>query len=295
VDKTYTSEKIVKNNGNLKRYLDLLTAGYDERYRDTDPVGLVHTFSSAHDRETAGCFVSLLAYGGAVQIRRSASRLLGLIGPAPAEFVRRRSFDEARKRLRGFKHRWTHGEDLAAVSRILGDVFERYGSVSNFVASLDNPDAPTVEQAMTGLSACMKRAYCELTGGEDDRRFSRLFPSPADGSACKRLALYFRWMVRGPDGIDFGIWNHIRPSRLVIPVDRHIARMGRKLGLTMRAAPDWKMALDITASLRLLDPVDPVRYDFALVRPGILGNCATADGNACRSCALFDLCTGPCT
>jgi endonuclease III len=99
-------------------------------------------------------------------------------------------------------------------------------------------------------------------------------------------------MARGPDGIDFGLWKFISPARLVIPVDRHIARMAALLGLTARRSPDWKMALDITRALRALDPEDPVRYDFALVRPGITGECPPSSRDGCRGCILGEVCGG---
>ena len=97
-------------------------------------------------------------------------------------------------------------------------------------------------------------------------------------------------MVRGPDDVDFGLWSFIEPSRLIVPVDRHIARMGRLLGLTSRRSPDWKMALEITASLRYLDSDDPLRYDFALVRPGILRECTSYGRGNCPECTLRDVC-----
>jgi uncharacterized protein (TIGR02757 family) len=102
--------------------------------------------------------------------------------------------------------------------------------------------------------------------------------------------MYFRWMVRGPDGVDFGLWRFISPSRLVVPVDRHMARMAALLGLTDRRAGDWRTALDITRALRELDPDDPLRYDFALVRPGILRSCTSSSTGDRGSCALGGVC-----
>jgi len=173
----------------------------------------------------------------------------------------------------------------------LGGAIREYGSIGGLVRALDDPGAPTIEPAMTGFAAWMRGRYdSAFTGSGGRRGISYLIPSPADGSACKRVAMYFRWMTRGPDGIDFGLWRFIDPVRLVIPVDRHIARMAALLGLTSRRSPDWKMALELTASLRLLDPADPLRYDFALVRPGILRECAPAKRGDCPACLLKAVC-----
>ena len=180
---------------------------------------------------------------------------------------------------------------MAFVFWVAGRILDEFGSVGALVRSLDNPEEPTIQGVMTRFSAWIVDRYdisFRLSGARDG--ISYLIPSPAGGSACKRLAMYFRWMVRGPDKVDFGLWKFIGTSRLVIPVDRHIARMGKLLGLTSRATPDWKMALDITAALRTLDPDDPIRYDFALVRPGILRECTTRARGDCRSCLLRDIC-----
>jgi uncharacterized protein (TIGR02757 family) len=110
----------------------------------------------------------------------------------------------------------------------------------------------------------------EAAGGRE-RSYEYLLPSPANGSACKRINMYFRWMVRPGDGIDRGVWKSVSPAALIVPVDVHVARIGRAWGMTRRATPDWRMAEEITASLREVDPSDPVRFDFALCRYGMVG------------------------
>ena len=118
------------------------------------------------------------------------------------------------------------------------------------------------------------------------------FSSPADGSACKRLNLFLRWMVRRSGGLDFGLWSDVSPRRLVIPLDTHVARIARYVGLTTRTTPDWKMALDVTHSLRRFDPGDPVKYDFAICRLGILDYCPRKrDIVKCEGCSLRPVCT----
>ena len=172
-------------------------------------------------------------------------------------------------------------------------MFNEESSLGALVRNLDNPEEKTIEGLLTRISEWITAEYSgEFHGNSNRKNISYLIPSPSNGSACKRLTMFFRWMVRGPDDIDFGLWRFIDPSRLVIPVDSHIARMSRMLGLSARRSPDWKMALEITESLRLLDPDDPLRYDFALVRPGIVGACTKAINGDCPECSLNGVCLG---
>jgi uncharacterized protein (TIGR02757 family) len=275
----------------LKTCLDRLATEYGACFLDSDPVSLVHRYKAAEDREVAGFVVSVLAYGSASHIKKSACEALNRTGTSPVEFIRNLTPEKALETFRSFKHRWTDGNDIAFIFWILGKITREFGAVSTLIKLLDNPGESTIEGVMTRFSEWITKHYSVQFRRNSSRPgISYLLPSPADGSACKRLALYFRWMVRGPDGVDFGLWRFISTSRLVIPVDRHIARMAELLGLTSRRLGDWKMALDITDSLRLLDPDDPVRYDFALVRPGILGECSSKEKGDCHSCPLREVC-----
>ncbi len=281
----------MKNFHSLKSALDRLAEQYGHSYLDTDPVGIVHRYDSAADIEIAGMIASCLAYGGAGQIRKSVGAALGAAGNAPADFARSLTMSRALSVFRNFKHRWTTGGEIAYLFYTLGGILNEYGAIGEFVRTVYDPGAESVEHAMTGFSMRIRDGFTgDFTQNSDRTGISYLVPSPADGSACKRLALYFRWMVRGPDAIDFGLWDFIRPSQLVIPVDRHIARMSNLLDLTARKSPGWRMALEITEALKRFDPEDPLRYDFALVRPGILGDCGTEDGRGCRVCELNKVC-----
>ncbi len=275
----------------LKQCLDSLAAGYGADHLDSDPVGLVHDFSDPLDIETAGFIAASLAYGGAAQIRRSVSDALDRLDRSPGKMTASCSQRELIQRFDGFKHRWTDGGDMADALSVLGGIIRELGSVGHFIGQIDQLDQPTIECAMTAFAA----RFAAEVGPSEPRRTpgrsrSYLVPSPANGSACKRLAMYFRWMVRGPDAIDFGLWKSIDPARLIIPVDRHIARMGKLLGLTQRNAADWKMALEISQALRKIDPSDPIRYDFALVRPGILRECTERTKGDCTDCDLKAVC-----
>ena len=275
----------------LKQSLDRLAAEYGAGYLDSDPVGIVHRYSAPADIEVAGLVASSLGYGGASQIRRSACEALDRAGPFPAGFAEEIGIGDALARFREFRHRWTDGADIAFLFLAAGEMIRGYGSIGALVKTLDNPTDETVTGVLTRFAAWIRARRDELAlEAGIPPRATLPVPSPADGSACKRPAMYFRWMVRGPDGVDFGLWKFIDPSRLVIPVDRHIARMAALLGLTGRRTPDWRMALEITRALRELDPDDPLRYDFALVRPGILRSCTAGATGDRGSCALGGVC-----
>ncbi len=278
----------------LKTCLDRLAADYGPQYLDTDPLGVVHEYAAPEDIEVAGFVTAALGYGGAGQIRRSAHAVLDRAGASPAGFAEEAAGMAPQTlvaRFAGVKHRWTDAGDIAFLFRAAGEMIREHGGIGALVRELDDPEDETIEGVLTRFADWIHARYSpEFRLGGARAHVSYLVPSPADGSACKRPAMYFRWMTRGPDGIDFGLWKFISPSRLVIPVDRHIARMAALLGLTARRSPDWKMALDITRALRSLDPEDPVRYDFALVRPGITGECAPGSRDGCACCALKEVC-----
>jgi len=275
----------------LKACLDRLTADYNARFLDSDPVGLVHHYDVPCDIETAGFIVAALAFGNAEQIQKNAAAALVCAGDSPARFAVELTPQKALNMFRGFKHRWTTGNDIAFLFHVLGRIIEEEGSLGSLVQKLDNPGEDTTEGVMARFSGWICSRYLdEFRNGSGRKNISYLVPSPAKGSACKRLALFFRWMVRGPNGVDFGLWKFIHPARLIVPLDSHIARMAGLLGLCSRRSLDWNMALDITGSLRRLDPDDPVKYDFALVRPGITRACTSKSRGDCPLCALRDVC-----
>jgi uncharacterized protein (TIGR02757 family) len=255
----------------LRRRLDALYRHYDHRFVDPDPLQFVRAVDAPADREVVGLVAAALAYGNVKQIKRSIAAALAVLGPRPAEAVRRLRPQDARRALAAFKHRFNDGRDVACLFFFLRQMLERWGSVEAFFcAGLDG--GPHLGGALASFSS---RALSLDHGGLYGRgplpkgagvRF--FFPSPDDGSACKRLNLYLRWMVRR-EGVDLGLWRAVDPSTLVIPLDAHIITLGRRLKLTRYRAPGWRMALDITASLRRLDPRDPVKYDFALHRMGL--------------------------
>jgi len=275
----------------LKDRLDRLTSSFGPGFLETDPLGIVHRYGAPEDRETAGFIAAMLAYGGAAQIRRSVEAALEPLGQSPAKAAASLSAGDLLGLYESFRHRGTPGSELAFLIHTRGGIIERHGSLGAFVRVLDDPAEPNIGGLLTRLAEYFRACHDPAAFPCGSRTApSYLVPSPAHGSACKRPAMFMRWMVRGPDGVDFGLWRFIDPARLIISLDRHIARMGLRLGLTRRKQTDWRTALEITDSLRRLDPADPVRYDFALVRPGILGLCAKPDAAGCAECILSDVC-----
>jgi uncharacterized protein (TIGR02757 family) len=260
----------------LKDLLEDLRLRYDRRFLDTDPVGIVRRFEDPEDREIVGLIAAGLAYGRVTTIRASLEDVLRRMGPRPARFVG--SFDPARDahRFAGFVHRFTRGRDVALLLHLLRQVKERAGTLESFFVEGDaQPGSTTLGPALDAFGARMFAldagpfARDGVVPAHDGARW--LLPLPADGSVCKRSCLFLRWMVRPDDGVDLGAWGRVSPSRLVLPLDTHMQRVVRALGWTTRRSAGWPMALEVTARLRALHPEDPIRFDFALSRLGILG------------------------
>jgi len=228
-----------------------------------DPLEFLYPYEDPADREVVGLVASSLAYGRVLQINRSVEGVLGKMSPSPSRFIRDASPASLRRTFSGFRHRFTTGDEMAAMLLGVQDVLLQYGSLQSCFTSALVRDAETVAPAL----ACFVE---KLTAGSPGCR-SSLLPSPAKGSACKRLNLFLRWMVRS-DGIDPGGWHDVPASMLVIPLDTHMHRVCLGLGLTRRRQANMRTALEVTDSFRKIVPDDPVRYDFILTRPGIWKN-----------------------
>ncbi len=245
----------------LKRRLDALYARYNRRdLVETDPLGFLYRYDDPADREVVGLVASALAYGRVALIRKNVEWVLQPMG-RPALFLKKASKAELEERFRGFRHRFTGGRELTALLMGIKRVNERHGSLKGcFLAGLRAEDETT-------LPALERFAEELALAGERQAAF--LLTSPADGSACKRMNLFLRWMVR-KDAVDPGGWEEVGARRLVIPLDTHLFRICRALGLTHRKQANLRAALEITESFRALAPKDPIKYDFAISRLGIL-------------------------
>lgn len=256
----------------LRTRLESLYRQYDHRFVDPDPLEFVRRQTTDADREVVGLISAALAYGNVLQIKRSIGRVMEVLGARPAEAVARLDPKEAARRLSAFKHRFNDGRDVACLLFYIRQMRERARTVEGFFLEGHDPSRPDVEDALCSFAG---RALALDHGGLYGRgalpakagvRF--FFPSPRDGSACKRLNLYLRWMARR-DGVDLGVWRGLDPAALVIPLDAHIFAIARRARLTRYRSAGWPMAADITRRLRLLDPRDPVKYDFAFHRMGL--------------------------
>jgi len=275
----------------LKPALDRLYAGFNYPDAATDPIQIVRRYRRPDDLEVVAFCAAALAFGRVASVLQSIERLLAIMGPSPAAFARR--FDPPRDApaFDGLVHRWTRGADLAALVWVLHQMIERSGSIEAFFVEGDDPSAPDVGPALDRFSARALALDLRAAYGRLPRQpgVCYFFPRPSAGSACKRLNLFLRWMVRR-DALDLGVWRRVSPARLIVPLDTHVIRVGRCLGLTRYSSPGWPMARDITASLRRLDPADPVKYDFALCHLGMMNACGFSRAQGDAQCPLRGAC-----
>lgn len=284
------SRKVVAGAGER---LDDLYRSFDHVTSATDPVHIVRRFTSKADREVVGFCAAALAFGRVASVLQSIESLLAVMGPRPAEFVRGFNPDKERTQLEPLVHRWIGGRDLMALLIVLQRMLAETGSIEAFFMQGDDGASPHVGPALDSFST---RALATDLRAAYGRRVPRqrgvayFFPRPSAGSACKRLNLFLRWMIRR-DEIDLGVWSKVSPSRLIVPLDTHVIRLGRCLKLTRYTSPGWKMAEDITNALRAFDPQDPVRFDFALCHVGMMNACGFQKPQGSAHCPLRGLCS----
>lgn len=250
---------------------DALDALYDRYNRrecaHPDPVEFLYDYEDPRDREIVGFLGASLAYGRVAMIMRSVASVLARMGDRPAgtspsAFLMNASREELSRAFAGFRHRFATGEEVAALLWGLKRLMERHGSLNACFAAHLGASDETVVPALAPFSEELRDAAEGLNG--------HLLPCPARGSACKRLNLFLRWMVRR-DAIDPGGWVGVSPAQLVVPLDTHMHRICGALGLTARSQADLRTALEVTDALRRFAPEDPVRYDFAISHLGIRG------------------------
>ena len=271
--------------GQAKPVLERLYRQFDRVGSAGDPIHLVRRYADPVDREVAGFCAAALAFGRVASVVASIETLLRVMGPSPATFVRRFDLSRHGRSLRSFQHRWTGGDDLVMLFVILRRMIDSEGSIEGFFLRGYRSDADDVGQALDSFCA---RAL-DLVDASRSPGVRYFFPKPTAGSACKRLNLYLRWMVRR-DRIDFGVWRRVATSKLVVPLDTHVMRVGQCLRLTRYRSPGWPMAREITATLRQLDPNDPVKYDFSLCHLGIQDACGFNRRQRDARCPLRGLC-----
>lgn len=250
-------------SNDLRNLLDGLYEYYNRfEYIHPDPLEFVHNYEDKRDREVVGLIASALAYGRVKQILCSVHRVVDAMGPSPCSFLLHHSPSRIRCRFDSFKHRFTTGDTLAALLIGIRQLIEEFGSIESCFLSGFNRSDPSILPALA--------AFVKKLDNASGQPMPMFLPSPAGGSACKRLNLYLRWMVRR-DNVDPGIWPAVPPACLIVPLDTHMHRIALAMGLTTRKQADMRCAVEITAQFASICPEDPVRYDFALTRLGMNG------------------------
>lgn len=287
-------ELIQTNYSSIKDFLDTKADQYNRpSFIERDPISIPHRFSRKQDIEIMGFWAAVLAWGQRPVILRKATELVDLMDGAPYDFIRNHQESDL-KRFMTFKHRTFNATDALYFLHFFRQYYQQHESLEDAFLpdSIENtglkpgaidafePDLPapgfspvfSVEQALITFHD----RFCGLTDFFPERTRKHI-ATPARNSSCKRLLMFLRWMVRHDDrnavggGVDFGLWKQLQPSQLIIPIDVHVNRVARQLGLLTRPQTDWKAALELTENLRQFDPNDPVRYDFALFGLGVEG------------------------
>lgn len=245
-------------------FLNQKQAQYNQRsFIGSDPIVVPHSFSKPQDIEIAGFFAAIFAWGNRTTIINKARAVMQLMDNAPHDFVLHHTPAQLAPLL-AFKHRTFNADDLLFFMEFLQQHYRQHPSLEMAFTRGMQPGDAHIENALIGFKQYM-------FGFEHLKRSQKHISSPLQNSSCKRLCMYLRWMVRhDAAGVDFGLWKTITPAQLVCPIDVHVGRVARQYGLFTRKLPDWQAALELTANLKLLDPADPVKYDFALFGLGVM-------------------------
>ncbi|MGM0555644.1 MAG: TIGR02757 family protein [Myxococcota bacterium] len=270
----------------LKPILEGFLGDFDYlRHRSNDPVELAWMYDAPEDREVVALLSSCLAYGRVELLKQSIKKILALLGPNPARSIREFEYDAIAEDLRGFVYRMTRAPDVLDLLDAMSQALRQFGSLEQLYA------ASGADTHVGRASAFVQFLRAHRRREEVARGFRYLLPDPADGSSCKRLHLFFRWVGRGPDGVDLGLWDAVSTDELIMPLDTHTSRLCRYIGLTSRKTVDGKMAMEVTESLKQLDPDDPLRYDFALCHLGISQSCIHERSEEhCPTCPIETIC-----
>lgn len=249
----------------IKETLDYFYAKYNNRdFIIDDPVSVPHRFSRKQDIEIAGLLASVIAWGRRSMIINNANRLMELMDNSPYDFIVNH-MENDRKKFIEFKHRTFQPDDMLYFLEFLQWFYRQNESLEN-VFLLDQKLA---EFDMSIALAGFHNFFFSLENAP--ARTMKHIPTPLRKSTCKRMNMFLRWMVRKDDhGVDFGIWQKIPVSALMIPIDVHVERVARRLGLLTRKQRDWNSVIELTVNLRRYDPKDPVKYDFALFGLGVM-------------------------
>lgn len=275
----------------LKQRLDSLTATFDISTIAPDPLQLVHRYTDPLDQEVAALLAAAFAYGRAEIVVANVGRVLDRMTPSPFEYLLTFDRSEGAKRFAGFTHRFQKTPELLSLLERMGAAIRANGSLGALFqlcySEKEKDIGPSLTRFVESLINIVPPSHIERSA------LDYLLTSPANGSACKRMNLFLRWMVRRTSP-DLGLWQFVDPAKLVVPLDTHVHRISSFLGLSRRKSADWKTARELTTTLAKFDSHDPVRYDFAICRLGILDLCSRKRRkDQCDVCLLRDVCRFP--
>ena len=245
----------------LKQFLDSKVKVYNQpAFIKDDPISIPHLFTKKQDIEIAGFFAAVFAWGNRTTIIGKSKELMRRMDNSPYAFIKYHSPKDLKK-LKGFKHRTFNEDDLYYFIEFLHQHYSKHDSLEFAFFPISDLDTEH------GLTHFKKYFF----SSEHLKRTEKHISSPLQKSTCKRLNMFLRWMVRTDNkGVDFGLWKNISPSKLICPIDVHVARVSKKLGLLKRKQVDWLAAMELTDALKKLDKHDPVKYDFALFNLGVI-------------------------
>lgn len=257
-----------KQNTSLKDFFDEKVKQYNRAsFIKDDPICIPHSFTKKQDIEIAGLFAAVFAWGNRTTIINKSKELMSLMDNSPHDFCLNHNSSDLKK-MEGFKHRTFNTTDLLYFISFLQYHYTNHPSLEE--AFLKNSSLfQTVDDVAEHMLTHFHNYFFSLD--HIPARTKKHIATPYKGSTCKRLNMFLRWMVRNDQqGVDFGIWKKIRPSDLICPIDLHVARVAKRFGLLKRNQIDWRAAVELTGYLRTLDPLDPVKYDFALFGLGVI-------------------------
>ena len=254
---------VKKSFEELKDFLDEKVDQFNKPgFIELDPISIPHQFTKKQDIEIAGLIAAVLAWGQRVTIINKSNDFLNRMDNTPHDFLLNHKPKDL-KQFHQYKHRTFNETDALYFIEFLSQFYRKHDSLE---------DAFSMNDADDHVGDGLINFHHLFFGLEDfPSRTKKHIPTPERKSACKRINMYLRWMVRqDKNGVDFGVWKKIKPSQLICPVDLHVERVARKLKLIKRKQMDWETALELTANLKKLDPIDPVKYDFALFGLGVM-------------------------
>lgn len=255
------------NKSKLKKLLEHHYNEFDRSRIEPDPLQFPHRYTTEKDIEISAFIASIFAYGTVTQINKTLNLIFSQMGNGPFEYLTSNKISDIRNSIKSFKHRFYTSEDIFCLFKFLREVFSNNESIKSIFLNYYNQHQ-NIKDAINSFSKYSIMNLIKINNNKLTHGLKFMFPLPEKGSACKRMNLFLRWMVR-KDELDFGLWSEIPTSHLVIPVDTHIFQIAQKLNLTTQSAVSWKMASEITENLKVFDKNDPVKYDFALCHIGI--------------------------